>query len=407
MTSPAGTQAALVRPLRTRSGGTRPIGTAPPWTRPSDTHAAQIRSAQPRAPESRSAAARLGRRVLFVAGLLLGLAAIRPALAQSDAVTAANAGTVGVVSGGVNGTYVRVAADLAAVLDDGDRLRVLPIISKGSVQNIADILYLRGIDIGIVQSDVLAYVRQQRLFPGVHQAIQYITKLYEEEVHVLARKDVGRLEDLSGQVVNVDGKGSGSAMTASVLFGALGVQPKFANDDQDVALEKLKRGEIAAMVYVVGKPASLFGRVDGASGLHFLSIPLAPALAETYLPSRLDHAQYPALIQEGAPVDTVAVGAVMAVYAWQPGSDRYRKVARFTDAFFDNFQQFLKPPRHPKWREVNLAAQIPGWRRFPEAQDWLQRHGAQRVAAAPADAAPAGPAPTAPATASGGRGGSP
>ena len=215
MTSPAGTQAALVRPLRTRSGGTRPIGTAPPWTRPSDTHAAQIRSAQPRAPESRSAAARLGRRVLFVAGLLLGLAAIRPALAQSDAVTAANAGTVGVVSGGVNGTYVRVAADLAAVLDDGDRLRVLPIISKGSVQNIADILYLRGIDIGIVQSDVLAYVRQQRLFPGVDQAIQYITKLYEEEVHVLARKDVGRLEDLSGQVVNVDGKGSGSAMTAS------------------------------------------------------------------------------------------------------------------------------------------------------------------------------------------------
>ena len=237
MTSPAGTQAALVRPLRTRSGGTRPIGTAPPWTRPSDTHAAQIRSAQPRAPESRSAAARLGRRVLFVAGLLLGLAAIRPALAQSDAVTAANAGTVGVVSGGVNGTYVRVAADLAAVLDDGDRLRVLPIISKGSVQNIADILYLRGIDIGIVQSDVLAYVRQQRLFPGVDQAIQYITKLYEEEVHVLARKDVGRLEDLSGQVVNVDGKGSGSAMTASVLFGALGVQPKFANDDQDVARE--------------------------------------------------------------------------------------------------------------------------------------------------------------------------
>ncbi|MBN8901782.1 MAG: hypothetical protein J0H57_12165, partial [Rhodospirillales bacterium] len=226
---------------------------------------------------------------------------------------------------------------------------------------------------------------------GVDQAVQYITKLYEEEVHVLARKDIGRLEDLSGQTVNVDGKGSGSAMTASVLFGALGIRPTLANDDQDVALEKLKRGEIAAMVYVVGKPASLFSRIDAPAGLHFLSIPLAPALAEPYLPSRLDHAQYPALIAEGAPVDTVAVGAVMAVYGWQPGSDRYRKVARFTDAFFDNFQQFLKPPRHPKWREVNLAAQIPGWRRFPEAQEWLQRHDASRMAQAPQGTKPNAP----------------
>ncbi|MBN8874338.1 MAG: TAXI family TRAP transporter solute-binding subunit [Rhodospirillales bacterium] len=333
----------------------------------------------------------LVRRSLLAFGLLLGLASLRPAAAQSDPVAAANAGTVGVVSGGVNGTYVRIAADLAAVLDDGDRLRVLPIISKGSVQNVADILFLRGVDIGIVQSDVLAYVRQQRLFPGVDQAVQYITKLYEEEVHVLARKDIGRLEDLSGQTVNVDGKGSGSAMTASVLFGALGIRPTLANDDQDVALEKLKRGEIAAMVYVVGKPASLFSRIDAPAGLHFLSIPLAPALAETYLPSRLDHAQYPALIAEGAPVDTVAVGAVMAVYGWQPGSDRYRKVARFTDAFFDNFQQFLKPPRHPKWREVNLAAQIPGWRRFPEAQEWLQRHDASRMAQAPQGTKPNAP----------------
>ncbi|MDR3535483.1 MAG: TAXI family TRAP transporter solute-binding subunit [Acetobacteraceae bacterium] len=336
------------------------------------------------------------RRILsrWLVGACLALAAIGPASAQTSPPAdpnsrsaVANSGTVGVVSGGIGGTYVRIAADLSSVLDDGDRLRVLPIVSKGSVQNIADILFLHGVDIGIVQSDALAYVQQQHMFPGVGQSIQYIAKLYEEEVHVLARSDIAKLDDLAGKVVNVDNTGSGSAMTASLLFGSLGLKPTLANDGQDVALEKLRRGEIAAMVFVVGKPALLFGRVDAGSGLHFLPIPLVPALAESYLPSRLDHAQYPALIAEGAPVDTVAVGAVMAVFAWQPGSDRYRKVARFTDAFFGKFQQFLQPPRHPKWREVNLAAQVPGWKRFPAAQEWLQRQAGAAASSSPAGSA--------------------
>jgi TRAP transporter TAXI family solute receptor len=329
---------------------------------------------------------RVGLRLCLAAILALVAGTFRPAGAQdtlSSRTAAANAGTVGVVSGGVDGTYVRIAADLASVLDDGDRLRVLPVISKGSVQNISDILYLRGIDIGIVQSDALAYAQKQGMFPGVEQSIQYITKLYEEEVHVLARKDISRIEELSGKRVNVNGKGSGSAITASLLFGALGLSPQFTNDDETTGLEKLKRGDIDAIVYVVGKPARLFTRLDPGTGLHFLPIELVPALAETYLPTRLDHAQYPALIPDGAPVDTVAVGAVMAVFAWQPSTERYQKVARFVDAFFSKFQEFLQPPRHPKWREVNLAAQVPGWKRFPAAQEWLQRVPSQASLAAP------------------------
>jgi TRAP-type uncharacterized transport system substrate-binding protein len=321
--------------------------------------------------------ARLHRILICVlAGGSFVLAAIGPTAAQTDPnprLVQANAGTVGVISGEIDGTYVRIAADLAAVLDDGDRLRVLPILGRGSVQNIADILYLRGVDIGIVQSDVLAYAQQQRLFPGLEQSIQYITELYQEEVHVLARRDITRLDDLTGQVVNIGGSGSGSAITGTLLFGSLNLRPKFSSDDQDLALEKLKRGEIAAMLVVDGKPARLFTRIDPGTGLHFLPIPLSPVLAETYLPSQLEHAQYPNLIDQDTPVETVAVGAVMAAFAWPTDTDRYRKVARLVDAFFTNFQKFLQPPRHPKWREVNLAAQIPGWRRFPAAQEWLNR----------------------------------
>ena len=284
-----------------------------------------------------------------------------------------NAGTVGIVSGGINGTYIRIAAELADVLDNGDTLRVLPVVGKGSIQNIADILFLKGIDIGIVQSDVLAYIRRERLYPGADKSIQYITKLYNEELHILAGKDIARISDLAGKKVNFDVPNSGTGITASLIFERLKTPIEPVYNDQALALDKLRRGEIAALAYVAGKPASLFRDVKAEEGLHFLAVPLDPALLETYLPSRISHADYPALVPEGDAVDTVAVGAIMAVYNWAPGSDRYRKVARFVDAFFQQFPALLEPSRHPKWKEVNLAAQVPDWTRFAPAENWLKR----------------------------------
>jgi len=284
-----------------------------------------------------------------------------------------NAGTVGIVSGGINGTYIRIAAELAAVLDNGDTLRVLPLVGKGSVQNIADILFLKGVDIGIVQSDVLAYIKRERLYPGAVKSIQYITKLYNEEVHILAGKGIARIADLGGKKVNFDVANSGTAMTASLIFERLKTPIEPVYHDQALALDKLRRGEIAALVYVAGKPASLFRDIRADEGLHLLALPLDPALLETYLPSQISHADYPMLVPEGDPVDTVAVGAVMAVYNWAPSSDRYRKVARFIDAFFEQFPALLEPSRHPKWKEVNLAAQVPDWTRFAPAENWLRR----------------------------------
>ncbi len=287
----------------------------------------------------------------------------------------ANAGTVGVISGGVDGTYVRIAADLASVLDSGDELRVLPIIGRGSVQNIADIMYLRGVDIGIVQSDVLAFAQRQRLFPGVTQLVHYIAKLYDEEFHLLARPGIARVEDLAGQRVNVDLRASGTAMTASLVFEGLGLRVETTNDPQDLALERLRRGEIAAMAFVAGQPARIFATIPPDSGLRFLEVPLTPALLDTYLPSRLRAERYPNLIPAGTAVETLAVGAVMAVYAWAPGTERHRKVSRFVEAFFTRFEEFQRPPRHAKWLEVNLAAQVPGWTRFGAAQEVAARLG--------------------------------
>src|SRR4051794_10198042 len=231
------------------------------------------------------------RRAVLLAGALGATpVAAQPARGALAVGTArANAGAVGIVSGGVDGTYIRIAADLAAVLDDGDRLRVLPILGQGSVQNLADIVYLRGVDLGIVQSDAFAFVLAQNLLPGAAQAINYVTKLYNEEVHILARGDIQQVEQLANQKVNVDVVGSGTSVTGRVVFDRLKVPIQMTNDVQDIALRRLQNREIAAMLYVAGKPARLFSTISRDSGLHFLSIPPGPDLLQTYLPSQLDH----------------------------------------------------------------------------------------------------------------------
>jgi TRAP transporter TAXI family solute receptor len=320
-----------------------------------------------------------GRRALMIGAATMGAAmgAALPAAAQEQKVTPAetaqlnlmalraNAGTVGIVTGAADGTYVRIASDLAAVLD-GERLRVNPILGRGSLQNIADIMLLRSVDLGIVQTDALAHARRQQMFPSLDRLIHYVCKLYDEEVHVLARPGIAAVHDLAGQRVNIDQPGSGTAVTASLILEALGIAVEPMHDPQDVALERLRRGEIAALVYVAGKPARLFTGIRPEEGLRLLPLPAAPALLETYLPTALTAADYPALLPEGG-AETLAVGAALVAHAWQPNSERHRKVARFVQALTQNFDAFLRPPRHPKWREVNLAATVPGWSRSAAA----------------------------------------
>ena len=139
-------------------------------------------------------------------------------------------------------------------------------------------------------------------------------------------------------------------------------------------MQELRRGEIAGIIHVGGAPIPLFADVPADSGIHFLPLVLNPTLAQTYLPSQFTHDTYPLLVPRDAPVPTIAVGDVMAVYGWAARTTRYNYVARFVDAFFSKFDQFQQPPRHPKWREVNLTTEVPGWTSFPSAQDWLVQH---------------------------------
>lgn len=306
-------------------------------------------------------------RILSATLVALSVAASGAHMARAADIAAqrelVNGGVVGVISGGVTGTYVRIAADLANALDDGYELRVLPIIGKGSVRNIEDLLLLRGIDVAIVQSDVLDFYKRAALVPNIEATIRYITKLYNEEVHVLARQASGTIDDLAGKRVNFGTEGSGTFMTASIVFDDLGIDVDVQSDPEPIALEKLRAGAIDAMVFVGGKPVAFIGEVARSEQLHLLAIP--PARIEAaYLPSEFTAEIYPNLIAPGDPVATVAVSAVLAAYNWPDGHPRRAKLNRFIESFSANFSRLLEPPFHPKWQEVDLKAPVPGWRRI-------------------------------------------
>ena len=301
------------------------------------------------------------------------------ALAQAQApmgADKANAGVVGIISGGADGTYIRIAADLANVLD-GEALRILPIIGRGSLQNLQDIMFLRGVDIGIVQMDARQGLSTAGLQANAQQRLRYLARLYNEELHVLARREVSSLKELEGKKVNIDKPGSGTNLTARLVFEKLGIKPQFTEYDQASSYERLRLGELQAALYVAGRPVRAISEFQAEGRFHLLAVPFEGDIAESYLPAKFSSADYPRLIDGGQEVDTIAVGNVLAVFNWAENSERYKRVQRFVDAFFSRFDEFLKPGRHPKWKEVNLSATVPGWQRFKAAQDWLDREARQ------------------------------
>jgi uncharacterized protein len=226
----------------------------------------------------------------------------------------------------------------------------------------------------LVQTDVLAAAKNRRLAPGLDGAGTYIAKLYNEELHLLARPDVKSVQDLQGKKVNFGIAGGGTAITAPRVFQLLKIPVEGTSFDAATAIEKVKTGEIAAMAFVAGKPAPLFIDPAVAQGLRLVPIPLQTDVLNEYLPSRFTSEDYPSLVKEQDGVDTIAVGIALMVANLPPETDRYKSVAAFVDAFFTQFPKFLETPRHPKWKEVSLTAELPGWRRFGPAEQWLKKN---------------------------------
>ncbi len=314
-----------------------------------------------------------------------------------------NSNTIAIISGNLNATYVTIAYDLSAVLDDGDEFRVLPVIGKGGGQNIRDVRFLKGVDLGITQSNLLGYFKRTNEIGPIDDKIVYIAKLFNEEMHLIVRADSGinSLADLAGKKVNFSDIGSGTQLSTRDIFERLGIKAEEVNMGQADAFEALKKGEIAATILIAGKPAGSMVKLKASDGFRVLPVAFDKPLQADYLPATLTAEDYPGLIAPGQKVETLAVGAVLIAFNWPKNTDRYRRIQKFVDAFFPKLAEFQKAPRHPKWREANLAAVLPGWKRFEGAEEWLRSH--EKVADRERDqfgaflaqrpATPGGPAP--------------
>jgi uncharacterized protein len=287
--------------------------------------------------------------------------------------------TVGLVAAA--GTDAAMANELSAILATGQEtgprgevaLRVLGIAGKGGIQNIRDLLTLPGVDLTITSPILVGRLRAQKALGDAGQKLVYIAPLYTKELHVLAQSDVRSMADLAGKTVNLGTDGSTTDILVRELLASVDIKVKGINVSQADALERMRAGEIAATLFIEAKPIRWLAKYGRETGFHFLAVSSAMNIDEEHLPATLTSDDYPNLVAPSERVDTFAVQSALVAYDWPKRSSRHQLLSTFVGAFFSRFPEFQAESRHPKWKEVNLAATLPGWRRFGPAERWLTR----------------------------------
>jgi len=301
---------------------------------------------------------------------------VRPATGPSEQAhkDRINAWTVGLAAGRLEGAPLQFASELARVLDDGDNMRVLPIVTRGPFDNVFDLLYLRGVDAAIVYGDVLDHFKSKPEFAGAWRRINYLLSLFPSEAHMFVRPEINSMQDLAGKTVNFNTHGTAAAYSGPIIFKQLGIEVKATFVPHGVAMEKMKAGdEVAGTFWISSKPLAPFLKGKFPPGFKFVPIEYNEKL-EYYAPAYLENADYPALIPQGQQIPTVSVPAVLAVYDWPRETDRFQRLSRVVDYLMDRFEKLQKEPGyHEKWKDVNLAAQVPGWQRFKVMQEKLDK----------------------------------
>ena len=284
---------------------------------------------------------------------------------------------VGIAGGGVTSTSARIVSDLSAVLDSVD-LRVLPLMTRSSLPDFLTLAAADKADLALLHADALAALPDADRMKTAAR-VASVVRLYNDEVHVLASRDIRDLADLAGKKVNVGLAGSDNAQTAALIFERLAIAPTYVYLDQPTALSKLQAGELAADVLISGRPVKALQEFAGDGRFKLLPVPYDPALQDVYLPARIEAVDYGNLVPSGASVDTLAVPIVLATVDATPGTPRAARVSQFTSALFERFAELRDPARHPKWRDVNLAADLANWTRFAAAQDAIDKRTARSV----------------------------
>jgi TRAP-type uncharacterized transport system substrate-binding protein len=281
-----------------------------------------------------------------------------------------NSWTVGLAGGLIEGAPLRLAAEIARVVNE-DKLHVIPIVTQGATENVNSLLYLKGVDAAIINTDALDEYKAQ--VPFIERRIVYLLNLFPSELHIFVRPEIRSLDDLKGKKVNFNTQGTAAAYSGPLIFSRLGLNVEKMFIPHQVALEQMKRGEVSAVVFLTSKPVDAFLKGRWDPGFKFLPVEYDAKFEDYYLPSSIDATDYPSLVPKGERVATIAVPTILAAYNWPRQSDRYRRVARLVDQLFSRLDRLQSPGFDPKWKEVNLRANVPSLGRARPAQEWLDR----------------------------------
>lgn len=296
------------------------------------------------------------RRVVVIIAMVFALFWLEAAAAANK-----NATHMGVITGSKKGTYYQFGLNIGKLVM-ADNINMDAYNSAGSVENIFAVYKRPRTQLGIVQSDVLAFVSKvqtDETLKRIAKKIKMVFPLYNEEIHLLGRKDINDFHSLSGKKVAIGKEGSGTYLTASLLFKISGIEPlEMVTVGTDQALSQLKTGHIDAMFYVAGFPVKLFkDNVISSDQLHL--VPITNRNIREFYPV----AKIPSNIydwQENA-VDTVAVKAVLISFDFK----RFHcgTVGRVGKMIYENMD-WLKENGHPKWKSVDLDFKLKGWEQY-------------------------------------------
>jgi TRAP-type uncharacterized transport system substrate-binding protein len=278
-----------------------------------------------------------------------------------------------IILGGYPGTaYFNMAHEMAAALNGRGALRLITMDAPGGTESLRDLLFLRGVDLGLVPGNVLDYADKAAIFgPGLPERLTYVTTLYGEEVHVLAGRGASSIKDLRGKKLAVPPDDGNADFTVRDLLRRFHIEAEVVRIAEADAVDDVQSGTLAALVLVGGKPLRTVTALPKDGSIRLLPLPSMQALGDGYSPSSLDADDYPALIPAGQTIDTLSVSTVLAANKMALSDESSRRIARFIPALFGSLSELSGPRWHPKWREVNLAATLAGWTRFPAAKEWL------------------------------------
>jgi TRAP-type uncharacterized transport system substrate-binding protein len=307
----------------------------------------------------------------------------RLSLAQQEALrTRLNDNTLMIATSHPTASYFAMAHDITLALGKNGDLRVLPIASDGGIGNLRDLLFLRGVDMAIVAANALAHAKTTgSLGPHLPRRLAYITRLYDEEVHLLVARNITSVADLRGKKVAVPKDDGTAQFTAEDLFARIGIGIDPTKMHAFDAIERLRTGDLPAMLLIGGKPLPLLSGMPKDGSIRLLAMPFTRALEDGYTPAALRSDDYPALIPPGVTVETVAVSAVLMAHNAKGAEESAQRLAAFVPIFLNTMSERPLLDRHVKWKEVNLAATVPGWTRLAPAEAWLRKAKQQQALA--------------------------